>query len=149
MPVSGEYWKVTGDRGKWLDAFRKGTRSDVRYMEVIVSMPTFLGQVAHIEFSQLRSLYLGRLRVTQRISESYRWRTWCGCRRRSWPISTYVRMSRSGNNRISEIRSLRKMGCRLDHLFLAGNPIRDYNALPLIHFHRKLQTTYVTKYPYP
>lgn len=61
-----------------MDAFRKGTRSDVRYMEVIVSMPTFLGQVAHIEFSQLRSLYLGRLRVTQRIAESYRWRTWCG-----------------------------------------------------------------------
>jgi hypothetical protein len=41
------------------------------------------------------------------------------------------------------------MGIRLDHLFLAGNPILDYTALPLIRFHHKLQASFVTKSLFP
>jgi hypothetical protein len=65
VAVSGEYWKISKEREKWEDALRRGNKTEVRYIEANLSMPTFLRQVAHIEFTQLRSLYLGRPWVTQ------------------------------------------------------------------------------------
>jgi hypothetical protein len=51
VAISGEYWKIVEEgEKKWQQeqALKRGSRSDVRYIEVRLKMPGFFRQVEHI-----------------------------------------------------------------------------------------------------
>lgn len=54
-------------------------------------------------------------------------------------------MPHSGSNYITDIRSLRKLGSTLDHLFLASNPILDYSPISQIKISKKPQIAFVAE----